>query len=188
VTGTRRLIVGVTGSSAPQLAWTLLEALRAVSAVETHLVVSKNAETTMRAEMGVGRDVFEALADVVYDPDDMGAAISSGSFVTAGMIIVPCSMKTLAAVANGLSDNLLARAADVCLKERRTLVLVTRETPLSLVHLRNMEAVTLAGAVVLPPVPAFYHQPRSIDDLLGHIAGKILDQFAIEHELFRRWS
>jgi len=183
----KRLVVAVTGASAPQLAWTLLEALQKVPDVETHLVISRQAERTLKAEMDVGRDDFEALAEVAYDPDDVGAAIASGSFVTAGMVIVPCSMKTLAAVANGLSANLVARAADVCLKERRRLVLVTRETPLSLIHLRNMEAVTLAGAVVLPPVPAFYHHPHTIDDLLRHTAGKILDQFGIDHRLFVRW-
>ena len=128
------------------------------------------------------------LADVAYDPDDMAAAVSSGSFMTLGMAIVPCSMRTLAAVATGNTGDLLSRAADVCLKERRRLVLVTRETPLNLIHIRNMETVTLAGAIVLPPVPAFYHRPRTIEDLLRHTAGKVLDQFGIEHELFRRWA
>ena len=188
MTATRRLIVAVTGSSAPQIAWTLLGALRSISEIEAHVVISKNAERCIQAEMGVGRKEFEELGDVVYDPDDMTAAISSGSFITAGMVIVPCSMKTLAAVANGVSVGLVARAADVCLKERRRLVLVTRETPLSLIHLHNMEAVTLAGAVVLPPVPAFYHQPQSLEDLLRHTAGKILDQFDIDHDQFARWS
>lgn len=188
MTGPRRLVVAVTQASAPQLAWTLLEALENIPDLETHLVISKNAEQCIKAEMGVGRKEFEALGDVVYDPDDMTAAISSGSFITAGMVIVPCSMKTLAAVANGISGDLVARAADVCLKERRRLVLVVRETPLSLIHIRNMEAVTLAGAVVLPPVPAFYHQPTSLEDLLRHTAGKILDQFDVDHGLFPRWS
>ena len=119
---------------------------------------------------------------------DLGAAISSGSFLTMGMVVIPCSMRTLAAVASGASDNLLTRAADVALKERRRLVLVTRETPLSYIHIRNMETVTLAGATVLPPVPAFYHRPLTIDDLLMHICGKVLDQFGIDHDLYRRWS
>jgi polyprenyl P-hydroxybenzoate/phenylacrylic acid decarboxylase-like protein len=118
----------------------------------------------------------------------MAAAVSSGSFQTLGMIVVPCSMKTLASIATGVSGDLVARAADVCLKERRKLVLVARETPLNLIHIRNMETVTLAGATVLPPVPAFYHSPQSVDDLLAQTAGKILDQFAIGHDLFRRWD
>jgi polyprenyl P-hydroxybenzoate/phenylacrylic acid decarboxylase-like protein len=183
-----RLIIGVSGSSAPQLAWAVLGALHASQAVETHLVVSTGADKTIAAEMGLTRDSFEALADVSYHPSDMGAAVSSGSFQTLGMIVVPCSMKTLAAIATGVSGDLVARAADVCLKERRRLVLVTRETPLNLIHIRNMETATLAGATVLPPVPAFYHQPKSVDDLLAQTAGKILDQFAIGHSLFRRWD
>lgn len=183
-----RLIVGVTGSSAPQFGYVLLQALRELRTVETHLVISSGAEKTMEAEMGLRRSEFEELADVVYDASDLAAPISSGSFLTAGMVVCPCSMKTLAAVANGLSIDLVARAADVCLKERRRLVLVPRETPLNLIHIRNMEAVTLAGATVLPPVPAFYHRPQSIEDLLRHTAGKILDQFGIHHELFERWS
>ena len=130
----------------------------------------------------------EALADVTYPADDIGAAISSGSFLTTGMVVAPCSMRSLAAIATGNTGDLLTRAADVCLKERRRLVLVTRETPLNLIHLRNMVAVTEAGAVVLPPVPAFYHRPTGIDDLLDHIAGKILDQFQIPHRLFSRWQ
>jgi len=184
----QRLVIGVSGSSAPQLAWAVLGALHASHAVETHLVLSAGAEKTIAAEMGLTRDSFEALADVSYHPSDMGAAVSSGSFQTLGMIVVPCSMKTLAAVATGVSGDLVARAADVCLKERRKLVLVTRETPLNLIHIRNMETATLAGATILPPVPAFYHLPKTIDDLLNQTEGKILDQFAIEHTLFRRWD
>jgi polyprenyl P-hydroxybenzoate/phenylacrylic acid decarboxylase-like protein len=184
----QRLIIGVSGSSAPQLAWTTLRALRGHPDIETHLVISKGADKTIQLEMGTERDDFEALADVCYDPGDLGAAISSGSFHTIGMVVVPCSMKTLATIAAGTSTDLLTRAADVCLKERRRLVLVARETPLNLIHIRNMETVTLAGASVLPPVPAFYHQPETIEDLLNQTAGKILDQFGISHELFRRWD
>jgi polyprenyl P-hydroxybenzoate/phenylacrylic acid decarboxylase-like protein len=183
-----RLVVGVTGSSAPQLGLALLELLAPIDDVEVHLVVSHGAEQTIELELGRTKADFEALADVVYDSHDMAAAISSGSFLTAGMVVMPCSMKTLAAVATGLSVDLISRAADVTLKERRRLVLVTRETPLNLVHIRNMEAVTLAGATVLPPNPAFYHRPASIDDLLRHTAGKVLDQFGIEHDAFKRWS
>ena len=184
----QRLIIGVSGSSAPQLAWTTLRALQGHPDIETHLVISKGADKTIQLEMGAERSDFEALADVCYDPGDLGAAISSGSFHTIGMVVVPCSMKTLATIAAGTSTDLLTRAADVCLKERRRLVLVVRETPLNLIHIRNMETVTLAGATVLPPVPAFYHQPETIEDLLNQTAGKILDQFGISHELFRRWD
>ena len=128
------------------------------------------------------------MADTSYPSTDLGAAISSGSFPTLGMVVMPCSMRTLAAIATGLSSDLVTRAADVALKERRRLVLVPRETPLNLIHLRNMEAITLAGATVLPPMPAFYHRPQTIDDLLDHIVGKVLDQFGIPHTLFRRWA
>jgi polyprenyl P-hydroxybenzoate/phenylacrylic acid decarboxylase-like protein len=184
----QRLVVAVSGSSAPQLAYTLLQALHANDSVETHLVLSRGAELSIKLETGMAPGEFEALADVVHDAGNLGAAISSGSFRTLGMVVIPCSMKTLAAIASGYSADLVSRAADVCLKERRRLVLVTRETPLNLIHIRNMETVTLAGATVLPPVPAFYHQPSTIDDLLRHTAGKVLDQFGIEHDLFTRWS
>jgi polyprenyl P-hydroxybenzoate/phenylacrylic acid decarboxylase-like protein len=184
----QRLIVAVSGSSAPQLAYTLLQALHADDTIETHLVLTRGAELSIKLEMGLAPGDFEDLADVVHDAANLGAAISSGSFRTLGMVVIPCSMKTLAAIASGYSADLVSRAADVCLKERRRVVLVTRETPLNLIHIRNMETVTLAGATVLPPVPAFYHQPRTIDDLLRQTAGKVLDQFGIEHDLFTRWS
>ena len=184
----RRLVVGITGSSAPQLAVTLLRVVRELTDVEVHLVVSRGAERSIALETGMKRPEVEALADVAYEPEDLAAPVSSGSFLVDGMVIVPCSMNTLASVAAGISGNLIARAADVTMKERRRLVLVTRETPLSLIHIRNMETVTLAGATVLPPVPAFYHKPESIDDLLRHTAGKILDQFGISHNAFQRWS
>jgi polyprenyl P-hydroxybenzoate/phenylacrylic acid decarboxylase-like protein len=178
----------MTGSSAPQLGLVLLEVLREVDDVEVHLVVSAGAERTIELELGRTRADVEALGDVVYAPHDMAAAISSGSFLTAGMVVMPCSMKTLASIATGVGLDLVARAADVTLKERRPLVLVTRETPLNLIHIRNMETVTLAGATVLPPMPAFYHQPASIEDLLRQTAGKVLDQFGIEHKAFERWA
>jgi polyprenyl P-hydroxybenzoate/phenylacrylic acid decarboxylase-like protein len=184
----KRLIIGVSGSSGPHLGWATLQALRNHPEVETHLVLSKGADMTIHLEMGKKRSDFEALADVCYDPNDLGAAISSGSFQTLGMAVVPCSMKSLASMATGVCDDLLTRAADVCLKERRRLVVVPRETPLNLIHIRNMETLTLAGAIVLPPVPAFYHQPKTIEDLLNQTVGKILDQFGISHELFRRWE
>jgi polyprenyl P-hydroxybenzoate/phenylacrylic acid decarboxylase-like protein len=178
----------MSGSSAPHIGVALLKALLDIDTVESHLIISTGARKTIEMEMGIDPAEVEKMADVVYDSTDLGAGPSSGSFLTIGMVVAPCSMKTLSSIANGLSENLLTRSADVCLKERRRLVLVTRETPLSLVHIRNMETVTLAGATVLPPVPAFYHGPQSIDDLLRHTAGKILDQFGIEHQLFKRWS
>ncbi len=183
-----RLVVGISGSSAPHLGVTLLRALRDIGGIETHLIVSEGARTTIKLEMGIDAGEVEAIADVVHDPRDLAAPVSSGSFMTRGMAVAPCSMRTLAAIATGNTTDLLTRAADVSLKERRPLVLVTRETPLNLIHIRNMETVTLAGATVLPPVPAFYHGPASIDDLLGHSAGKVLDQLGIAHALYRRWS
>jgi polyprenyl P-hydroxybenzoate/phenylacrylic acid decarboxylase-like protein len=185
---TRRLVVAMSGSSAPQFGQALLEALRTIEHIETHLVLSAGARKTIELELKVDPAEIEAMGDVVYRGDDLAAAISSGSFITMGMVIVPCSMRTLAAIATGHTSDLITRAADVCLKERRRLVLVPRETPLNLIHIRNMETVTLAGATVLPPVPAFYHEPETIADLLNHVAGKVLDQFGIEHHLYRRWS
>jgi len=185
--GSNRLVVGISGSSAPQLGQAFLRAARRLDQVETHLVLSAGARRSIELELRADPAEIEKLADVVYDPADLGAAISSGSFPVMGMVIIPCSMRTLAAVASGNSDSLLTRAADVALKERRRLVLVTRETPLSYIHIKNMETVTLAGATVLP-VPAFYHRPSTIDDLLAHTCGKVLDQFGIDHDLYRRWS
>jgi polyprenyl P-hydroxybenzoate/phenylacrylic acid decarboxylase-like protein len=183
-----RLVVGISGSSAPQLAATFLACTAGLPDLETHLVMSAGAGLSVKLEMGIDPAELEEKADHVYDARDMGAAVSSGSFKTLGMVVIPCSMRTLAGVATGTYDNLVGRAADVTLKERRPLVLVTRETPLNLVHIRNMETATLAGATILPPVPAFYHQPKSIDDLLRQTCGKVLDQFGIVHDLFRRWT
>jgi polyprenyl P-hydroxybenzoate/phenylacrylic acid decarboxylase-like protein len=183
-----RLVVGISGSSAPQYGIQLLRTLRRLGSVETHLVISPGALRTIDLETDVSPAQVRELADVTYRPNDMAAAIASGSFLTSGMAVVPCSMKTLAAVAHGYTDNLLTRAADVTLKERRPLVLVTRESPLNLIHLRNMTAVTEAGATVLPPMPAFYHAPQTIEDLFDHTVGKVLDQFHIEHSMFRRWG
>lgn len=186
--GRPRLVVGLTGASAPHLGIHLLESLRALGTVETHLVISGAAHRTLEIETGRKPAEIEELADVTHRRGDIAAAIASGSFETMGMAVVPCSMKTLSGIAHGYSDDLITRAADVCLKERRRLVLVTRETPLSLVHLRNMVAVTEAGGVVLPPNPAFYQQPRAIADLIAHLTGKVLDQFGIEHDLYTRWQ
>ena len=185
---TSRLIVGMSGSSGPQLGIKLLRCLRELGTIETHLVMSVGARLTIKLETDEDVADVEALADVVHNSRDLAAPISSGSFRTLGMVVAPCSMRSLAAIATGNSGDLLVRAADVCLKERRRLVLATRETPLNLIHLRNMESVTLAGGTILPPVPAFYHRPRTIDDLLAQTAGKILDQFGIEQDLFQRWA
>lgn len=182
-----RLIVGITGSSAPHYGIHLLRSLQELGSVEVHLVLSEQGRENIKLEAGLDPGSVVGLADVVHDPRDYTAAISSGSFITMGMVIAPCSMSTLGSIANGITNNLLVRAADVTLKERRRLVLVPRETPLSLVHLRNMVAVTEAGATVLPPMPAFYHDPHSIDDLIAQTTGKVLDQFGISHHLFKRW-
>jgi polyprenyl P-hydroxybenzoate/phenylacrylic acid decarboxylase-like protein len=178
----------MSGSSAPVLGHRLLEVLRELGAVETHLIMSEGARLSIKHELDIDPDAIAELADVVHDPRNLAASVSSGSFPTLGMVVMPCSMRTLAAIATGNTAELLSRAADVTLKERRRLVLVTRETPLNLIHIRNMETATLAGAVVLPPVPAFYHRPQTIRDLLDQTVGKVLDQFGVEHQLFRRWS
>jgi 4-hydroxy-3-polyprenylbenzoate decarboxylase len=171
----RRLIVGISGASGPHYGVRLLEALRQHTDREVHLILSKGARATIEYELGRDPDELLALAHVVHDERNLAASIASGTFVTDGMVIAPCSMKTLAAVANSYNDNLIARAADVCLKERRRLVLVVRETPFHLGHLRLMQDVTAAGAVVLPPVPGFYHRPRTIEDLIDHTVVKVLD-------------
>jgi 4-hydroxy-3-polyprenylbenzoate decarboxylase/2,5-furandicarboxylate decarboxylase 2 len=183
----KRLIVGITGATGAIYGYELLRRLRALDSIETHLVMSSAAVLTARQELRRERPDFELVADVVHNVKDIGASIASGSFVTEGMVIVPCSMKTLASVAHGYSDNLIARAADVILKQRRRLVLVTRETPLNLAHIRNMEAVTLMGGVIFPPVPAFYAELATLDDMVTHTVGRILDLFDIEHTLVNRW-
>lgn len=181
-----RIVVGIAGSSSPIYGIRTIEVLKEIG-VETHLVISEGAKRTIPLETRWTVKEIEALATMVYDNRDLAASISSGSFPTDGMIVVPCSMKTLSAIAYSFSDDLLVRAADVTLKERRKLVLVPRETPLHLGHLRSMVRATELGAVILPPVPAFYHAPKSVDDLINHTVGKILDQFGIAHTLFQRW-
>ncbi|WP_127079276.1 UbiX family flavin prenyltransferase [Rhodomicrobium lacus] len=183
----RRLIVGISGATGFQFGIRALELLRELG-VETHLVMSKGAEMTRHYETDLKSEDVHALADVVHPIGNLGATISSGSFRTMGMLVAPCSMRTLGAIAAGISDNLLTRAADVVLKERRRLVLMTRESPLHLGHLRNMVAVTEIGAVVFPPVPAFYIKPRSIDDLFSHTVGRALDMFDLDVKSLRRWS
>lgn len=186
---TKRLIVAITGASGTIYGVRLLQLLRAMPDWETHLVMSSSGALTASQEIDMKRADIEALADVVHNVKDIGAAVSSGSFRTAGMVIAPCSMKTLARVAHGLADNLISRAADVILKERRRLVLMARETPFNLAHLRNMTAVTEMGGIVFPPVPAFYARPDSIEAMVDHTVGRVLDLFDIEHhDLVRRWE
>jgi len=183
----RRLIVGISGASGSAYAIAALRALRTAPDLETHLVLSEQARQTIELETDATAADVEALADVVHRDDNLAAAISSGSFKTDGMLVVPCSMKSAAAIAYGLNANLLVRAADVCLKERRKLVLVVRETPLHLGHLRTLAQLAEIGAVILPPVPAMYANPQSVDDIIAHTVGKALDQFGIANELFKRW-
>lgn len=186
----RRLIVGITGASGVIYGIRLVELLQDVSSVEAHLVMSSAAAQTIGLETSYSAAKVEAMADVVYRFRDIAAAISSGSFRTAGMVIIPCSMKTLAGVALSYSDNLLLRAADVVLKDRRRLVLVPRETPLHLGHLRLMTQVVEMGAVVAPPMPAFYHRPQTIDDIVNQTVNRVLDLFDVEldEDLFQRWQ
>lgn len=184
----RRIVVGISGASAPVYGVRLLEVLHDVPDLETHLVLSAGARRTIAYEMERDPDAVAALADVVHDERAVGNSIASGTFVTAGMVVVPCSIKTLSAIATSYSDNLITRAADVCLKERRRLVLVVRETPLHAGHLRLMLQATEAGAVILPPVPGFYHRPSTIAELVDHTVTKVLDQFGIHVDLIRRWE
>lgn len=184
-----RLVVAITGASGAIYGIRMLQALRASGACETHLVMSPSGLLTATHETDMKRGAIEALADVVHNYKDIGATISSGSFKSLGMVIAPCSMKTLASVAHGFADNLVSRAADVMLKERRRLVLMVRETPLNLAHLRNMTAVTEMGGIVFPPVPAFYVRPETLDDVVQHTVGRVLDLFDIGHEgLVKRWQ
>ncbi|MBA3590595.1 UbiX family flavin prenyltransferase [Methylibium sp.] len=185
----KRLIVAITGASGTIYGVRLLQLLRRMPDWETHLVMSASGALTASQEVDMKRTDIEALANVVHNVKDIGAAVSSGSFRTAGMVIAPCSMKTLAVVANGLADNLISRAADVVLKERRRLVLMARETPLNLAHLRNMTAITEMGGIVFPPVPAFYARPNSLEAMVDHTVGRVLDLFDIEHhDLVCRWE
>jgi 4-hydroxy-3-polyprenylbenzoate decarboxylase len=184
----RRLVVAITGATGAVYGVRLLQQLAATPGIETHLVVSDAASLTLHQEVGMQKRDVEALAHVVHRNRDVGASIASGSFQTDGMVIAPCSMKTLASVAHGLSDNLVARAADVVLKERRRLVLMVRETPFNLAHLRNMTAVTEMGGIVFPPLPSFYHRPATIDEMVDHTVARVIDLFGIEHALAPRWG
>lgn len=184
-----RLVVAITGASGAVYGVRLLQALRASGACESHLVMSSSGVMTAQQELDLRRGDIEALADVVHNVKDIGATIASGSFRSAGMVVAPCSMKTLASIAHGLADNLVVRAADVMLKERRRLVLVARETPLNLAHLRNMTSVTEMGGIIFPPVPAFYTRPGSLDELVDHTVGRLLDLFDLPYTgLVKRWE
>jgi len=183
----RRLVVAITGATGAVYGVRLLEALRALDGWESHLVLSDAGVLNAWQELGMKRAAIERLADVAYHPKDIGAAIASGSFLTDGMIIAPCSMKTLAAVAHAHADDLIARAADVVLKERRRLVVLPREAPLNLAHLRNMVAVTEMGGIVFPPLPAFYARPKTIAQLVDHTVGRVLDLFGIRVAKLPRW-
>lgn len=183
----RRLIVGISGASGAVYGIRLLQALRACD-IETHLVMTKSAEVTLAHETDHKVKDVHALADVVYPVTDIGAAISSGSFRTLGMIVAPCSIRSLSEIAYGTTTTLLTRAADVVLKERRRLVLLLRETPLHTGHLRAMTQASEIGAIVMPPVPAFYTRPKTIDEIVDHTVGRVLDLFAIDNQLIRRWG
>jgi len=179
--------VAVTGASGVVYGRRLLEVLREKK-VETHLIISKAAEKVIENELGMSKKDFAGLTTHVYDMDDLTAPLMSGSFKTDGMVIIPCSMKTLAGIAHGFADNLILRAADVALKEKRRLVVVPRETPLNVVHLRNMLEVAKLGVFVVPAMPAFYCKPEKISDLVDFVVGRVLDCLGVEHSLFKRWS
>lgn len=184
----RRIIVGISGASGAVYGVRLLQALRELDEVESHLVVSGAGWRNIDHELGMAQEAVHALADVVHDLGNVGASIASGSFATHGMVVAPCSMRTLAAIAHGLADNLLTRAADVVLKERRRLVLLARESPLHLVHLRNMTTVTEMGAIVCPPLPAFYQRPTSVGEIVDHGVARALDLLGLPHDLAPAWQ
>ena len=183
----KRLIVGISGASGAIYGIRLLQLLKEAD-VETHLIVSRTARVTIATETDLNTGEVEALADVVHSNQDLGAACSSGSFQTLGMVIAPCSVKTMAEIATGVTANLISRAADVALKERRRVVLMLRETPLHLGHIRSMAAVTEAGAIVYPPVPAFYSKPQNLTEMVDHSLGRVLDLFGLDLDIVRRWN
>lgn len=182
-----RLVIGISGASGVVYGVRLLEALKPLP-VETHLVVTRTAEVTLAHETDFKVAEVRELADVVHGVDDLAAAVSSGSFRTLGMIVAPCSMRSLGEIATGISSNLLTRAADVVLKERRKLVLLVRETPLHAIHLRNMATLADMGAIIAPPVPAFYNRPKTLDDVIDHTVGRVLDLFDLDTGKVKRWS
>jgi flavin prenyltransferase len=182
------LVVGITGATGAIYGIRLLEILSKLPDIETHLIISEAGEITIKSETDFEIDDVKRMADFNHDINNIAACLSSGSYKTDGMVIVPCTIKTMSAIANSYADNLISRAADVTLKERRKLVMAVRETPLHLGHLRSMEKLTEMGAIIMPPVPAFYHKPKSIQDIIDHSVGKILDIFGIKHNLYARWS
>lgn len=188
VAGRKRIVVAISGASGAIYGVRLLQRLRGMADVQNHLVVSDAGWLNVQQELDLPRAEVEALADVVYPVRDIGSAIASGSFRCDGMVIAPCSMRTLAAVAHGLSDNLITRAADVMLKERRKLVLMVRETPLNLAHLRNMTSVTKMGGIVFPPVPVFYQRPQTIEEMVGHTVSRVLDLLDLPQADAVRWN
>lgn len=185
----KRLIIAITGATGSMYGIRLLEVLQSMEDVETHLILSGAGALTAFSETGIEREQILKLADVVHSSRDIGASIASGSYLTHGMVIAPCSMKTLGAIANGINDNLVSRAADVILKERRRLILLTRETPLNLVHLRNMTTITEMGGIIAPPVPSYYTRPETIDDIINQTVGRTLDLLGVARDdLVKRWE
>jgi len=182
------LVIGITGASGVIYGIRLLEVLSDIKEIKTHLIISEVGKLNIRQETNWKVEKVEALADFAYDINDIGARLASGSFKRDGMIVIPCTVKTMSALAHSYAENLLIRAGDVTLKERNKLVLVVRETPLHLGHIRDMERLTEMGAIIFPPIPAFYHRPKTIQDIIDHTVGKVLDIFGIEHNLFQRWS
>lgn len=184
---TKKIVVGISGATGAIFGIRLLDHLRTIEDIESHLIISAWGTRTIKHETDYSVEDVKSLADVAYSPGDLGATISSGSFKTEGMVIAPCSVKTLAGIATGWSDNLLCRAADVILKERRKLVLMVRESPFSLLHLENMVTLARMGCVIAPPLPAFYNHPGSIDDIVDHVVARCLDQFDLASGYERRW-
>lgn len=184
----KRIVIGISGASGIPIATEVLRALKEQPEWQSSLVMTNGAERTIELETSYSTEQIRELADECYELNNIGASIASGTYKTEGMIVVPCSMKTVAGIASGYSDNLLLRAADVTLKERRKLVLVTRETPFNTIHLRNMLELSQMGAIILPPMLTFYNKPQNMEDMVNHIAGKILDVFDIDYQKLRRWS
>jgi len=184
----KRLIIAITGASGAIFGVRLLQALQQMDSVETHLLVTDAGVLNLQQELDLSREDVQKLANVVHDINNVGASIASGSFRSEGMVVAPCSMKTLASIAHGIADNLVTRAADVVLKERRRLVLMVRETPFSLIHLRNMTAVTEAGGIIFPPLPALYHRPQTIVEMVDHTVARVLDLFSLPQQSAPSWN